>query len=269
MVWRFAIGPALLLSPVCSTARRSPPARRTKLSAARLIDTVRVLAADEMEGRGAGTQGIDAAAQYIAGQFDEIGLRTDVCDGTPFQTFDDPRPARTGSYGGESADRSTDRLRATASTRQVRTGQGFQHVGGRWLGQRPWPARVCRLRHHGAATGNTTTMRAWTCRARSSSCCGKSRSRVTPRARFNGLQPSVHASFRQKIENAREHGAAAVIMVNDAYELQHAPQAAAESMAQAVDKLTAAVDEFKQLTDLVRTTRSSRPKPSWRNWPRR
>ncbi len=67
---------------------------------------------------------------------------------------------------------------------------------------------------------------------------------------FNGLRPSVHASFRQKINNAREHGAAAVIVVNDDFDIQNHRKLQQKAWRQAVDKLTAAVEEFKQLTSL-------------------
>ena len=67
---------------------------------------------------------------------------------------------------------------------------------------------------------------------------------------FNGLQPSMHASFRQKIKNAREHGAAAVIVVNDDFDIQNQRKLQQKAWRQAVDKLTAAVEEFKQLTSL-------------------
>ncbi len=77
---------------------------------------------------------------------------------------------------------------------------------------------------------------------------------------FNGLQPSVHASFREKIKNARDHGAAAVIIVNDAYDIQRRRSQQQKSWRHAVDKLTAAVDEFKQLTtwsdDTVKQTQA-------------
>ena len=40
-----------------------------------------------------------------------------------------------------------------------------------------------------------------------------------PKSKFNGKRPSVHATFRQKVANAQKHGAAAVIVVNDLFEL--------------------------------------------------
>jgi Zn-dependent M28 family amino/carboxypeptidase len=53
----------------------------------RLADTVRYLASDELEGRAVKTKGIDLAADYIARQFTQLGLKTDLFDGTPMQSF--------------------------------------------------------------------------------------------------------------------------------------------------------------------------------------
>ena len=46
------------------------------------------LASDELEGRGVGSPGIEMAARYIADQFAEIGLEPVGDDGTYFQSFD-------------------------------------------------------------------------------------------------------------------------------------------------------------------------------------
>lgn len=56
----------------------------------RLAATTRFLSADECEGRGLGTRGIDLAADYIADQLRQLnryGVRTDLWDGGPFQRF--------------------------------------------------------------------------------------------------------------------------------------------------------------------------------------
>jgi len=53
----------------------------------RLADAVRYLASDELEGRGVGTKGIDLAADYIARQFTQLGLKTELFDNTPMQSF--------------------------------------------------------------------------------------------------------------------------------------------------------------------------------------
>ena len=69
-------------------------------------------------------------------------------------------------------------------------------------------------------------------------------------SRFNGLQPSAHASFRRKIENAKAHGAAAVLVVNDDYEIQLRRKQRQKAWREAVEALTKAAEEFGQVTDL-------------------
>src|SRR5438094_10300686 len=59
-------------------------------SESRLRQTVTYLASDELEGRGVGTSGLDKAADYIAAQFQQMGLRTDLFNGGPFQEFEIP-----------------------------------------------------------------------------------------------------------------------------------------------------------------------------------
>ena len=53
----------------------------------RLKASVTYLASDELEGRGVGTAGIDKAADFLATEFNKLGLKTDLFDGTPFQKF--------------------------------------------------------------------------------------------------------------------------------------------------------------------------------------
>src|SRR5439155_25194338 len=65
-------------------------------SESRLRQTVSYLASDALEGRGAGTSGLDQAADYIADQFKSMGLRTDLFHGTPFQELEIPLPAEMG-----------------------------------------------------------------------------------------------------------------------------------------------------------------------------
>ncbi|MCL4206629.1 MAG: M28 family peptidase [Pirellulaceae bacterium] len=57
----------------------------------RLLDDVRYLASDELEGRGIGTLGIELAADYIAEEFEQAGLETRLFDGEPFQRFSQSR----------------------------------------------------------------------------------------------------------------------------------------------------------------------------------
>ena len=56
-------------------------------SSARMMEHVKVLASEELEGRGLGSQGLEKAAQYIADQFKSAGLKPGGDDGTFFQTW--------------------------------------------------------------------------------------------------------------------------------------------------------------------------------------
>ena len=54
----------------------------------RLKNSSGYLASDELEGRGVRTHGIDLAADYLAREFKAAGLKTDLVQGQPFQEFE-------------------------------------------------------------------------------------------------------------------------------------------------------------------------------------
>jgi hypothetical protein len=54
----------------------------------RLLDHIRFLSADELQGRGNGSEGLERAAEYIAAQFREAGLRPGIGDKDWFQRFE-------------------------------------------------------------------------------------------------------------------------------------------------------------------------------------
>jgi aminopeptidase N len=58
-------------------------------SADRMMKTVNYLASDELQGRGAGSEGLTKAAGYIADKFKSIGLQPGADDGTYFQVWND------------------------------------------------------------------------------------------------------------------------------------------------------------------------------------
>ena len=53
----------------------------------RIADGANYLASDALEGRGVDTAGINKAAEYVADQFRQLGLKTDLYEGGPFQKF--------------------------------------------------------------------------------------------------------------------------------------------------------------------------------------
>ena len=85
-VGSFCCGATLLLLPAGGWAARTLTADEEAVEQ-RLAEVDRYLSSDELEGRGLGAPGLDLAANYVAKKFREVGLRTDLFGGTPFQTF--------------------------------------------------------------------------------------------------------------------------------------------------------------------------------------
>lgn len=65
----------LLLASAWPEARQATPPRSDLIDAGRLLDDLRTLAADEMQGRGTGTAGAAAARALISRRFREVGLQ--------------------------------------------------------------------------------------------------------------------------------------------------------------------------------------------------
>ncbi|MBW3540716.1 MAG: M20/M25/M40 family metallo-hydrolase [Planctomycetes bacterium] len=55
--------------------------------AERMMDHVKFLASDELEGRGVGTKGLDRAAEFVRDEFEKAGLDVTRVDGGAFQPF--------------------------------------------------------------------------------------------------------------------------------------------------------------------------------------
>src|SRR5688572_10374589 len=69
-------------------------------AAARALTDVRYLAADERDGRGAGTDGLEAASRYIAAEFRRAGWKP-AAGGSFFQPFTIPADAPVGLQAGD------------------------------------------------------------------------------------------------------------------------------------------------------------------------
>lgn len=72
-------------APAAGTAAATPAAPAPGTAQARIADDVRTLAADDMQGREAGTPGYDRAADYVAGRMRAIGLQPSGDGDTYFQ----------------------------------------------------------------------------------------------------------------------------------------------------------------------------------------
>ena len=88
VLWLLVLALGGALCGLAGTARRVVAAEEDAAAIEkRLADAVRYLASDELEGRGVGTKGIDLAADYIAHEFAQLGLKTALFDNTPMQSF--------------------------------------------------------------------------------------------------------------------------------------------------------------------------------------
>ena len=73
--------------PAAAPAATKAPAAPPSAEEVRVKETITFLAADEREGRGPGTAGINQAAAFIAEEFKKAGLKTDLFAGQPYQAF--------------------------------------------------------------------------------------------------------------------------------------------------------------------------------------
>lgn len=62
--------------------------RSEKITAEEILNHVKILSSDELEGRRAGTNGAERAANYVANEFGQVGLKPAGDDGSYFQDFE-------------------------------------------------------------------------------------------------------------------------------------------------------------------------------------
>ena len=72
------LGRLVLAMLFCVAALLRAAAEKPAEIEKRLGNAVRYLASDQLEGRGVGTKGLDLAAEFIARQFAEAGLKTQL-----------------------------------------------------------------------------------------------------------------------------------------------------------------------------------------------
>jgi Zn-dependent M28 family amino/carboxypeptidase len=77
----------------CVRAPAAPESPVAVVDTARILRDLSVLAADSMEGRGTGTEGIERARRYLLGEFEEAGLQ--AFDGGYERPFSLPRNGRS------------------------------------------------------------------------------------------------------------------------------------------------------------------------------
>jgi hypothetical protein len=214
----------------------------------RIGDSVKYLASDELEGRGVGTKGLEMAADYIAAEFASMGLKTDLFDGSPFQKF-------TITVATELGPKEQNRLTligppekegGSATRLELAAGKDFSPLAIGGSGQFDAPLVFVGY----GITANEHKYDEYAglnVEGKVVLIIRKEPQQTNPHSVFNGTQASQYAPFSRKVANAFEHGAAAVILVNDNEELQSKAKAEKKRWQDAIDKLAEVNAAFKKI----------------------
>ncbi len=177
------------------------------------------LASDELRGRSAVDETIELAADHIAERFRAIGLQTDLFDRGPFQSVDVPLGARPAEDSSNRAE-FTFTGENTAETKDVpplrgQLGDDFMPlaVGAR---QAKFDGEIVFVGYGITAPElDYDDYEGIDVRGKGVMVLRKEPGMHDPESPFDGTDTSRHAYFTTKIANAIEHGAAAVLFVND------------------------------------------------------
>jgi hypothetical protein len=197
---------ASLVALVGILAGQAPAANEA--AAARMRKDIFFLASDACEGRGVTTQGINRAAEYIAGEFQKAGLKPGVPEGSYFQPF---------TMSGGARLESPNRLVLHGPLGQeieLKLGEHFSVLGLSGAGRVTAPVVF-------AGYGATAKEQGYD-DYQGMDVAGKVVIvlRKTPRpdnphTPFDGRSSVYHAALTTKTDNAERHQAAAVLFVSD------------------------------------------------------
>lgn len=207
---------------------------------ARLLDTVKYLASDELEGRGVGSAGLDAAAEYMREQFASAGLNVTAVDGGAFQTFE----MTTGSKLGEKnalvltgPDGTTEELKIDQDFRPLSFGGSGKFSSGVVFAGYGIDAEDQKYNDFADidVTGRVVII------------MRRTPQQGNPHGAFaDGPHGGIsrHAALRTKVANAYGAGAAAVLFVNDPHSGKTDLKSAKKRVANAEEKVVEAAIAF-------------------------
>ncbi len=177
----------------------------------RLAEDIRYLASDELEGRGPGTVGREKAAEYLRDEFARGGLRGGAPDGSFFQPIEIPLRATLD----EAATRLVLRNPAGEPLTLERELE-FQPLAVGGSGQRQaelvfagYGISAPDLGYDDYQNVNVQDKIVLILR--------RQPQQQDADSAFGGATPSTHAGIRNKLERAKQQGAAAVLLVNDPF----------------------------------------------------
>ncbi|RCS54594.1 PDZ domain-containing protein [Bremerella cremea] len=202
------VGGGMCLPPVLAEEGTA-----TEATLSELQQTLGYLASDELEGRGLGTEGLQKASEFLAKQYQEMGLKTDLVNGTPFQPFEVIIASEMGP-----AEKNTLQLVSGKTVKKLTLGTDFTPlaVGGSsnfdaplvFVGYGISAEKLGYDEYEGLDVEGKIVV-----------IVRKEPQQNNPHSVFDGTGASQHALFSRKISNAYQEGAAGVILINDSYGL--------------------------------------------------
>ncbi len=211
----------------------------------RLKTAIEYLAADERDGRGIGTEGIDEAADYIAEQFQSLGLRTDVFEGKPFQVFTMTTGATLGEPNTLSFVHAGD---GDEKHQAIELALDSDFTPMALGGSGPVDMPVAFVGYGISATDEGYDDYAEIdVEGKAVIVMRHEPQQDNPHSAFDGTRDSSYAPLTRKISNAYEHGAAAVIFCTDEHALLKSVKKRQKSWSSAIKKLADEHAEFVEI----------------------
>jgi len=234
---------SLALSGDVRQVRAAEAANEAAAAEARLSTAVGFLSSDDLEGRGIGTRGLDLAADFLAEQFALLGLKTDLYDGKPFQSFAMTTGAKLGEpnelawVGPAGEDGQPTRITLTLAedfTPMAFGGSGELDVPLVFAGYGITSKEADYDDYAGIDVKDKAVI-----------VLRHEPEQDNPHSAFDGTKHSPHAPFVRKISNAYEHGAAAVIFCTDEFEINGNIERREKRWTEAIEDLVHLQAEFK------------------------
>lgn len=212
---------------------------------ARLQHDVQYLASDELEGRGVGLKGLDLAAEFVKQQFAAAGLKVNAVNGNAFQTFDLVAGAELGANNSLAFSLPSGEMVSTT----LKTDFEVCSFGG--TGQFTGEIVFC---GYGIDDPDTkyNDFENVDVKNKTAIIMRRNPGQSDPHGPFaspHGI--SRHAELRTKMSQAAQHGAAAVLFVNDPYTTGKSATERNESLNKAVTEVAKLADTFLSTTDVA------------------
>ncbi len=216
---------------------------------ARIAQSAKLFASDELEGRGVGTAGIDKAADYIANRFKQLGLKTELFDGQPFEKFSLVVRSELGDAANNSLsfrDGNENASAAALSSMQLKMTDDFTPLAAGGSGKFDAPLLFV---GYGvtAKTEKYDDYDGVDAKGKVVVILRHEPHTKNPHSFFNGQKDSQYATISRKLSNAYEHGAVAVIICNDEAELKKNVADATKRWRVDLDELSKSIEELKKL----------------------